>query len=208
MRCVQGYQKCDMRHVHRVTRNMTWELCRVIRNVTRHVYKVIRNVTDICTGLSEMWHEAFYQNYDMRCVLGCEKCVMRHVHRVIRNVTWDMFTRLSEMWHETCVQGYQKCYMSQVCKVIRNVADMFTNLSEMWQTYAQCYPKCDMRLVYRISSNVTWGMCTGLPEIGHEICAGLWEMWQETCAQGYQKCDIWQVYKIIRNVADMYTRLS
>jgi len=45
MRYVQGYQKCDL---------------------------------EVCTGLSEMLHEASVQ--------GSQKCDMRHVHSVIRNV--------------------------------------------------------------------------------------------------------------------------
>ena len=99
--CTQGYQKCDMRHVYRVIRNVTW---------------------DLCTGLSEMWHETCAQGYqkcDMRHMhQGYQKCDMIHVYRVIRNViyvyrvirnvTRYMCTGLSEMWHDTCAQGYQK----------------------------------------------------------------------------------------------------
>jgi len=108
--CVEGYQKCVMRHVHRVIRNVTWDVYRVIRNETcvqgyqkcdmGHVYRVIRNETwDMCTGLSEMWNGT--------CVQGYQKWDMRHVYRVIRNVTWDMCTGLSDMWHGTCVNSVQ-----------------------------------------------------------------------------------------------------
>ena len=113
---------------------------------------------DMCTELSEMWHET--------CEQGYEKCDIRHVYRVIRNVTWDMCTGLSEMWNETCVQGYQKCDVRNVHRVIRNVTrDMCTGLSEMW--HETCH---------RVIRNVTWDMCTGLSETLHE-----------TCVQGYQK---------------------
>jgi len=112
--CAQGYQKCEIRHVHRVIRNVTW---------------------DMCTGLSEMWDETCAQGYqkcDMihvhriirmwnrTCAQGYQKCDVIHVHRVIR------------MWFGTCAQGYQKCDMRHVHRVIRNVAwDMCTGLSEI-----------------------------------------------------------------------------
>jgi len=156
---------------------------------------VIRNVTwDMCTGLSEMWHET--------CVHGYQKCDIRHVYRVIRKVTWDVCTRLSEMWHKTFAQGYQKW-------------DMCTGLSEMWhETCAQGYQKCDKRHVYMVIRNVTWDMCTelldvtwdmctGLSEMWHEMCTGLSEMWPETYVQHYQKsliilnnqlCSQWLLY--------------
>jgi len=77
--CVQGYQKCDMRHVYSVIRNVT------------HVYRVIRSVTwDMFTGLSEMRHETCVQDYhkcDMTHAQAYQKCDMKHVHMVLRNVT-------------------------------------------------------------------------------------------------------------------------
>jgi len=111
------------------------------------VHRVIRNVSwDICTGLSEMWDET--------CAQGCQKCDMIHVHRVIRNMTWDMCTGLLEMWHDIRAQGYQKCVMRHVHRVIRNVTwdmrsvmmnvtwDTCTGLLKMWhQTCAQGYQK-------------------------------------------------------------------
>ena len=39
--CAQVYQKYDLRHVHKVIRNVMW-----------HVYKVVRNVAHMCTELS------------------------------------------------------------------------------------------------------------------------------------------------------------
>ena len=57
-----------------------------------------------------------------------------------------------------------------------------------------------MRQVYRVIRNVTWGMCTGLPEMWQDMYAGLSEMWHEASTQGYHKCDIRQVFRVIRNV--------
>ena len=179
-RHAQVYQKCYMRHVHKVTRNMILDVCWVMRIVT----------WDMCTGLSEMWYET--------CVHGYQKCG-RLVLRVIINVTWGMCTGLSEMWHEASVRGYQKCNMRHVhrvtrnvtwdlCKVIRNVTwGIYAGLAEMWHessaqgyhkfnrrraqgyqkcdTYVQGYQKCYMKHVYRVIRNVTWDMSTALSEI-------------------------------------------
>jgi len=156
MRRVHFYQTCEMRRMYRVIRNVTWNMC---------------------TGLSEMWHETCVQGYQkcetklctglsqmrQKCAHSYHKWDMRHLHRVIRNVTWHFCIGLSEMWHETCVQGYQK------------LVAMCTRLSEMWQT------------VYRVIRNVT------------DMCTSLSEMWHEICVQGFQKCDI-HVHKFIRKV--------
>ena len=107
------------------------------------------------------------------------------MHRIFRYVTRDMFTGLSERWHEACAQIYRKCDMRHVYNVIRNV------------TFAQGYQKCDLKHVYSGSINVSWGICTGLSEI-----------WFDTSAQGYQKCVMKHVYKVVKNVGDMCTELS
>ena len=162
-------------------------MCTRLSEMCRHVHKVIRNITwDMCTVLSEMWQACAqgYQKCDMRCVQGYQKCDMevwtglsemlheasvqgsqkcdtRHEHRVTRNVTWKS-AGLSEMWQETCVQGYQKCGR-KMHRVI-----------EMWhEASVQFYQKWDVRHVHRVTRNmtrdvfwvkrnVTWGMCTGL----------------------------------------------
>ena len=77
--CVQVYQKCDKGHVYRVIRNETC-VQDYLKCDMGHVYRVISSET---------------------CVQGYQKWDMRHVGRVIRNVTWEMWTGLSEMWHET-----------------------------------------------------------------------------------------------------------
>ena len=52
------------------------------------MHKVIKNVSDICSGLSDMCHEA--------CAQGYQKCGLRHVQRFIRYEKCDMRTVLSE----------------------------------------------------------------------------------------------------------------
>jgi len=149
--CVQGYQKCDMRHVHRVIRNVTW---------------------DMCTGLSEMWHETCIQGYhkcDMRHVhrvirnvtwaQGYQKCDMRHLHRVIGNVTWYMCTGLSEIWHETCA------HFVCVYDVRRSCVFYCVGLCLLLCGGCVCY--CEWVVFV-----VMWGLCSLL--CGACVCYCLW----------------------------------
>jgi len=132
--CAQSDKKCDMKHVHRVIRNMTWGMFTGLLEIGhetsvqgyqkcgRHVHRFIIIVTWNVYTFSVMWNEASVQDY--------LKCNMRHVHSVtknvtdvcmdIRNVTWDLRTRLSE------IGGH-------VHRVIINMTwGLCTWLSEMW----------------------------------------------------------------------------
>jgi len=52
---VQGYQKCDRRHVQDYQKCDTRCAQGYQKCERTHVYRIIRNVTrDMCTGLSEM----------------------------------------------------------------------------------------------------------------------------------------------------------
>jgi len=58
-----GLSEMFRRHVHRVIRNVTRDMCPGLSEMW-HVHRVMRNVTlDMHTALSEMWHETCVLHY-------------------------------------------------------------------------------------------------------------------------------------------------
>ena len=133
----------EMRHVHRIIRNVTWDMCTWLSETWHETCAQNYQIWDMCTGLSEMWHEI--------CAQGYQKCVIIHVHMVIRNETFPQGYQEYDMrraqGYLKCdmrsLQGYQECDMRFVHRVIRNVTwNMGTGLSESWhETCAHGYQK-------------------------------------------------------------------